>query len=89
MEKLVPTGPFKLKEADEAKNQYEKILEELVPKYREEFANFDIFANQLDDFIIPLLSAKKLDILSKAYMLIFCLSHGQSVVECGFRVNNE
>ena len=57
MEKLVATGRFKSKEADEAKDQYEKMLEELVPKYREEFANFNIFYNQLDDFITPLLSA--------------------------------
>ena len=77
MEKLVVTGCFKSKEADEAKDQYEKMLEELVPKYIEEFANFDIFANRMDDFIIPLLSAKKLNILSKVYiLLVFCLSYG-------------
>ena len=68
-------------EADETKDQYEKMLEELVPEYREKFANFDIFTNRLDDFIMPLLSAKKLDILSKVYILIFCSSHGQSAVE--------
>ena len=51
MEKLVATGRFNSKEADEGKDQYEKMLEELVPKYREEFANFDIFANRLDDFL--------------------------------------
>ena len=71
MEKLVATCLFKSKEAGKAKDQYEKMLEELVPKYREEFTNLDIFSNQLDDFIIPLLSAKKLDILSKVYILIF------------------
>ena len=71
MEKLVATGRFKSKEADEARDQYEKMLEELVPKYREEFANFDIFANRLDGFLIPLLSAKKLEILSNVYILIF------------------
>ena len=76
MEKFVATGCFKSKEADEVKDQYEKMLEELVPEYREEFANFDIFADRLDYFIIPLLSARKLDILSKVYILIFCLSHG-------------
>ena len=52
MEKLVTTGHFKSKEADEAKDQYEKMPEELIPKYREEFANFNVFANRLDDFII-------------------------------------
>ena len=65
------------------------MLEELVPKYREEFANFDIFANRLGDFIMPLLSTKKLDVLSKVYILIFCLSHGQSAVERGFSANKE
>ena len=89
MEKLLAAGHFKSKDADEAKDQYEKMLEELVPKYREEFVNFDIFANRLDDFIIPLLSAKKLDILSKVYILIFCLNHGQSAVERGFSMNKE
>ena len=51
-----------LNQRRQAKVQYEKMLEELVPKYRKEFANFDIFANHLDDFLMPLLSAKKLDI---------------------------
>ena len=45
MGKLFATGSFKSKEVDEAKDQYEKILEELVPKYREEFATIDIIAN--------------------------------------------
>ena len=90
MEKLVVTGCFKSKEADEAKDQYEKMLEELVPKYIEEFANFDIFANRMDDFIIPLLSAKKLNILSKVYiLLVFCLSYGQSAVKRGFSANKQ
>ena len=70
MEKLIATGRFKSKEADEAGDHYEKMLEELVLKYREEFANFDIFANRLDGFIIPLLSVKKLEILSNVYILI-------------------
>ena len=65
------------------------MLEELVPKYREEFANFDIFTNQLGNFIIPFLSAKKLDILSKVYILIFCLGQGQSAVEHGSSANKE
>ena len=65
------------------------MLQELDPKYREEFANFDILDNRLHDFVVPLLSAKKLDMLSKVYILIFCLSHGQSAVEHGFSVNKE
>ena len=32
---------------------------------------------------------KKLDILSKVYILIFCLSYGQSAVERGFSANKE
>ena len=88
MEKLIAIGLFKSKEADEVGDQYEKMLEELVPKYRE-FANFDIFANRLDGFIIPLLSVKKLEILSNVYIWIFCLSHGQSTSEGGFSANKE
>ena len=35
------------------------------------------------------MSAKKVDILSKVYILIFCLSHEQSAVERGFSANEE
>ena len=89
VEKLFATGWFKSKWTDEAKDQYENMLEKLVPKYREEFVNFDIFANQLDDFVIPLLSSKKLDIISKVYILMFCLSHWKSDVGRGFSINKE
>ena len=46
---LVATGRFKSKEADEAKDQYEKVLEELVSKYGEEFANFKFKRKENDD----------------------------------------
>ena len=35
------------------------------------------------------MSAKKLDILSKVYILIFCLSHRQSAVKSGFRASKK
>ena len=35
------------------------------------------------------MSAKKVDILSKVYILILCLSHGQSSVERGFSADKE
>ena len=50
--------------------QRRQLTEELVPKYRIGFANFDIFANRLKDFILPNLSAKEFDILSKVYVLL-------------------
>ena len=53
MEKLFATGRFKSKEADDAKDQYEKMLEELVPKWREEFAIL-IFANQSGNCLVSL-----------------------------------
>ena len=92
MEKLVATGRFKSKEKDEAKDQYEKIMEELVPKYRKDFATFDILAkltNLMIVFYITHLSAQKLDILPRIYILISCLSHGLSAVEYGFDMNKE
>ena len=89
MEKLVATGWFKLKWADEAKDQYENMMEKLVPKYRKEFVNFDILANQLHDFVIPLLSSKKLDIISKVCILMLCLSYWKSDVGRGFSINKQ
>lgn len=44
------------------------MIEELVPKCRAEFSNFDIFADRLDDLIMPYLSGKKFDVLSKVYV---------------------
>ena len=46
------------------------MIEELVPKCRAEFSNFDIFADRLDDLIMPYLSGKKFDVLSKVYVWV-------------------
>lgn len=69
--------------------QRRQLTEELVPKYRIGFANFDIFANRLNDFILPNLSAKEFDILSKVYVLLFFLSHRQSIAKRGLGSNKE
>ena len=51
--------------------QGRQLIEELVPKYRVGFANFDIFAEGLNEFILPNLSTKEFDILSRVYVLLF------------------
>ena len=63
------------------------MIEELVPKHRDAFSTFDMFGNCLDEFMMPYLSDKKFNALSEVYILIFCLSHGQSAIEHGFSAN--
>ena len=59
--------------------QRRQLIEELVPKYRVGFANFDIFADGLNEFILPNLSTKEFDILSRVYVLQFFLAIGSQL----------
>ena len=59
--------------------QRRQLIEELVPKYRVGFANFDIFADGLNEFILPNLSTKEFDILSRVYVLLFFLAIGSQL----------
>ena len=59
--------------------QRRQLIEELVPKYRVGFANFDIFADGLNEFILPNLSTKEFDILSRVYVLLFFWAIGSQL----------
>ena len=65
------------------------MIEELVPKHRDEFLAFDMFGNQINQFMMPYLSEQRIVELSKVYLLVFCLSHGPSATEHGFSTNEE
>ena len=60
--------------ADQAKNQYDELLNLLKYEKNNEFRNFDSKKDRLDAFLCK---------------LIFVMSHGQSNVERGFSVNEE
>ena len=40
------------------------MIEELVPKHRDEFLAFDMFGNQINEFMMPYLSEQRIVELS-------------------------
>ena len=78
------------KEADAAKEQYDNFLSNDVLSHVNDFKNFDMKENRLDEFLGTYSIGKKCyDDLWKVCQFIFTLSHGQSVVERGFNVNKD
>ena len=77
------------KVGDEAKQQYHKLLDDIVPDHREKFLLCDKFACRVYVFYAEYLSGKGFESLCRVFILIFCLSHGQSSIERGFKTNKE
>jgi len=89
LEKLVYLQHLTTKVGDEAKEQFGKLIDQVVSKHRDEFAAFDKFNDRLDSFMMQYLLDEKYNSLAKVYILIFCLSHGQSAIERGFNANKQ
>ena len=78
-EKLVSSERITVKEGDEAKDQYHRFIDDIVPRNEEKFLSFNKFDNRLDTFYAEFLSDKEFKSLWKVCILVFCLSHGQSI----------
>jgi len=89
LEKLVSLKHMSTKDGDKVKEQFAVLIDKVVPKYRDEFDKFDMFKQRLDEFYMQYLKEKKFESLSKVFIEIFCLSHGQSDIERGFKDNKE
>ena len=63
-------------------------IDDIVPHNEGMFLSFNKFDNWLDTFYAEFLSDKEFKSLWKVCILVFCLSHGQSAVECGFHTND-
>ena len=87
VEKLVSLNQISVKLSDDAKEEFSKFVNEVVPKSREKFAEFAKFDQRLDIFLWPFISEYKS--LREVCILIFCLSHGQSAIERGFKANKD
>ena len=89
LEKLVSMKRSTTKVGDEAKEQYRKLLGDIVPDNREKFRLFDKFDQRVDVFYADYISGKDFNSLWNVFILIFCLSHGEAHIERGFKENEE
>ena len=85
--KLTALNHISIKLADDAKEQFSKITDEHLPENREKFSLLAKYDQRLDIFMSQVVLKKEYELLWKVCVLVFCLSHGQSAVECGFKVN--
>ena len=84
--KLVSQERISVKEGDEAKEQFSKVINDLAIVEEEKFLNFNKFADRFDTFHSKLSIAEHLA-LWKVFVVLFCMFHGQSAVEHGFNTN--
>ena len=89
VEKLVYPKKITSKVGDDATEQFLKMISEVAPKYKDKFLEFNKYEHCLDTFFSQFLLEKFYESLWKVFVLIFCLFHGQAVIECGFKMNND
>ena len=75
--------------ADQAKNQYDELLNLVKYEKNNEFCNFDSKKDRLDAFLAKYLTSYGYIDLWHICKLIFVMSHGQSNAERCFSVNKE
>ena len=86
MLKLVSQERISVKEGDEAKEQFSKVINGLATVEEEKFLNFNKFTDRSDTFYAKL-SIAEYSALWKVFVIIFCMFHGESAVERGFNTN--
>ena len=89
IEKLTALNQITVKTANDSKKQFSKFLDEVVSRSREKFHSFAMFGQRLDTFFMKYLVDKEFTSLKSVCIIIFCLSQGQSSIECGFKSNKE
>ena len=87
--KLTALKQIIIKLADDAKEQFSKFIDEHVPENRDNFSSFGKLDQRLHTFISQFLLNKEYESLWEVCIIAFCLSHGQSAVERGVKVNKE
>ena len=87
--KLTALKQISIKLADDAEEQLSKFIDEHVFENGEKFSSFAKFDQRLDTFMSQFLLNKEYESLWEVCIIVFCLSHGQSAVESGFKANKE
>ena len=89
VEKSTALNQITVKTADDSKELFSKFLDEALPRSREKFHSFAMFDQQLDTFFMEYLVDKEFTSLKSVCIILFCLGHGQSSIEHGFKSNKE
>ena len=84
--KFVSQERTSVKEGDEAKEQFSKVINDLSTVEEKRFLNIKKFTGRLDIFYAKL-SIAEYSAFWKVFVIIFCMFHGQSAVERGFNTN--
>ena len=66
-----------------------KMINEVVPKYKNKFLEFNKYEHLLDTFFSQFLLEKCYESFLKVFVLTFCLFHGQAAIEHVFKTNND
>ena len=80
--KLVREERISVKEGDEAKEQFPKVINDLATVEEEKFLNSNKFIDRLDSSYAKLFIAEYSALL-KMFLIIFYMFHGQSALERG------
>ena len=78
LNKLASLNHITAKTADDANEQFSNFIDNIIPKNREKFRSFSMFDQRLDTFLTEYLLDKEFASLELVFIIIFCLSHGQS-----------
>ena len=82
-------GHWSAKEGEDAKYQFDDLIDNMAQKNFELFSGFDWGKDHLDDFYGQWLNKNKTySSLWKVLIFSFVLSHGQSEIECWFNIND-
>ena len=81
MDKLYDNKHLSSKESDNAKLQYEEFISDVVSRYQEDFLNFDMANDRLDQFFGKFLnSLDKYKNLWKVVQIIFVVRNGKAQI---------
>ena len=90
IDKLYDNKHLSSKESDNAKLQYEEFINDVVSRYQENFLNFDMASDCLDQFFGKFLnSLDEYKNLWKVMQIVFVVPNGQAQIERASSVNKE
>ena len=89
MDRLYRSKSLSSSQADNAKCQYNDLLQSVCVIHQENFSSFDHQSDRVDKFLGQFIEKdKSFSDLWTGSIFVFVLAHGQSQTERGFNINN-
>ena len=89
LEKMVHLKRITSKIGHDATEQFMKLMSEVVRKCKDKFREINKYEHRLDTFFFTVFTREMLWFTLEGLFLIFCLFHGQAVIERGFKTSND